>query len=76
MLHSIFKSEPLAYYRIHKNNFSSIKINLYKNELSKWISVNEKNFLLKNYKITNQKILLYKLKLKHFVEFFKKFLGV
>lgn len=65
--------EPLATYRIHKNNFSSRKIDLYKKELQLWIKNNEKNLLSQNLNLRNQKILLFKLKIKNFLINYIKF---
>lgn len=60
--------EPLAYYRVHKNNFSR-NANLYAYELNKWISKNKNRLINKNIDIKNQKIYLLKLKLKSFLNF-------
>ena len=56
--------EPLAYYRIHENNFSR-KINLYINELSEWINQHNNEFDL-----FYTKIYLFKLKIKKLLKFF------
>ena len=73
-------NKPLAYYRIHGENASIIKIKLYINELKKWISINESLFNKKNFSLNGQKIHLNKLKIKKlffgFKTFFQQFLGV
>ncbi len=56
--------EPLAFYRIHENNFSH-KINLYINELTEWINQNNDEFNL-----FYTKIYLLKLKIKKILSFF------
>ena len=56
--------EPLAFYRIHENNFSH-KINLYINELSEWIKQHNNEFNL-----FYTKIYLLKLKIKKILTFF------
>ena len=64
--------EPLAYYRVHSSNFSLKKINLHIEELERWIKLHEKDFLKKGYSLKKQKIVLIKLKIKHF---FKKIIN-
>ena len=59
--------EPLAYYRIHGNNFSLKKIDVYINELSKWIIENESKLISNNLNFRKQKILLLKLRIKNFL---------
>ena len=59
--------EPLAYYRIHGNNFSLKKIDVYINELSKWIIENESKLISNNLNLRKQKILLLKLRIKNFL---------
>ena len=61
--------EPLAFYRQHENNFSSRKVDIYKDELDHWINLNEKKSYFSKYSLIKQKILLHKLKIKNF---FKK----
>ncbi len=57
-------NKPLAIYRIHSSNFSKKKINIYIKELNNWIKTKKKDERFKYY---NLKILLYKLKLKHYL---------
>jgi glycosyltransferase involved in cell wall biosynthesis len=58
-------NEPLAYYRLHKKNYSK-NISIYCNELNNWLRFNSKNLYKKNF--STQKIDYYskKLKLKKF----------
>jgi len=65
--------EPLAVYRLHENNFSSRKVDIYKEELHQWINLIEKNLYLSKYSLVKQKILLYKLKIKYFFKKLFKF---
>ena len=65
--------EPLAVYRLHENNFSSRKVDIYKEELHQWINLNEKNLYLSKYSLVKQKILLHKLKIKYFFKKLFKF---
>ena len=58
--------EPLAIYRLHGNNFSTKRSNIYIEELEQWISENEKELLLSKLSLRQQKILLLKLKIKYF----------
>ena len=64
---------PLAVYRIHDDNFSSKRIDLYITELSRWLKINKKDKLFHNLSFTNVEILLLKLKIKLF---FRKFLKI
>ena len=66
--------KPLTFYRIHKSNLSIKKIDLYYNELKNWLSFNEKKFLKEKFKLRNIKILLVKLKIKVFLNYFKSIL--
>ena len=59
--------EPLAYYRIHDKNFSLTKLDIYINELNKWILSNEGKLSLNRLNLRKQKILLFKLKIKNFL---------
>lgn len=56
--------QPLAVYRIHANNYSKRKRNIYIQELNEWINENEKFFSKAGYSLISQKILLLKLKIK------------
>jgi|TARA_B100000929_G_scaffold186260_1_gene147464 glycosyltransferase involved in cell wall biosynthesis len=63
--------EPLAIYRLHKNNLSGQKIDIYTKELDSWVNKNKKKLLGKGYSISKQEQLLIKLKIK---SIFKSFL--
>ncbi len=56
--------EPLATYRIHKNNYSKKKLNDYIYELNKWIKKNEAKFKEKGITLIHQKFFLFKMRLK------------
>ena len=68
--------EPLAFYRIHKNNYSLNNLNMFISELKYWLKKNEKT-LKKNFSIKNQYYFLYKLKLKKILAYlnFKNYIG-
>ena len=69
--------KPLAIYRLHKNNFSSRRYDLYISEMKKWISVNSQHKSLKNFSFLKIRYLLYKLKFKYFFQkYFNLNLGV
>ena len=57
---------PLAFYRIHNNNFSN-KINIYIRELKSWISKNEKKFILSGHSLFQLKYYLFKLNIKNII---------
>ena len=40
-----YLNQPLALYRIHDNNLSNKKLNLYIKELNYWISINKKKII-------------------------------
>tara|TARA_B100001123_G_C15147619_1_gene962203 strand:- start:811 stop:1191 length:381 start_codon:yes stop_codon:yes gene_type:complete len=65
--------EPLAFYRLHENNFSVKRSNLYIEELEQWIISNKKRFLTYQFSLSKQKILLIKLKIKYFFNRFLRF---
>ena len=65
--------EPLANYRIHDNNFSKKKKHVHIKELKSWIKEKESEFSAAGFSLFNQKIFLYKLVLKDFIN---RFLGV
>ena len=68
---------PLAIYRIHNNNFSSKKINIYISELKRWLKENLKQNCFKNYSFFSIKFYLFKLKIKLFLnKYFSIKLGV
>ena len=58
---------PLANYRIHKENYSKKKIDLYIQELREWIKLNESEFSKYGISLFYQKTLLFKLILKKYV---------
>jgi len=62
--------EPLATYRLHKNNLSLKSIYLYKDELNKWIHKNDKKDYFKNCSFNSLKFLVFKLKIKCFFKYF------
>tara|TARA_B100000963_G_C22464568_1_gene597301 strand:- start:23 stop:814 length:792 start_codon:yes stop_codon:yes gene_type:complete len=63
--------ETLAYYRVHNNNFSKQKLNLYILELKNWIINNGHLFEEKNYSLTKLKLYLKKLQLKYIIQITK-----
>ena len=71
--------ETLAYYRVHNNNFSKQKLNLYILELKNWIKNNGHLFEEKNYSLTKLKLYLKKLQFKYIIQITKinidKFIG-
>lgn len=58
---------PLANYRVHKENYSKKKIDLYIQELREWIKLNESEFSKYGISLFYQKTLLFKLILKKYV---------
>ena len=65
--------KPLSIYRNHSSSYSNKRIKIYIDELKSWIKKNEENLKKKGFKITDQKIYLYKLQLKYFFKSFFKF---
>ena len=61
-------NKPLAYYRVHDNNFSQRKINLWIEELKNWLKKNKNTFNKRGFKLLKQKKFLYKLKIKKIFE--------
>ena len=55
--------KPLAYHRRHENNFSK-KINIFSQELDKWLKINDKKLKNLNYSLKSFKFWYYKLKIK------------
>tara|TARA_B100001063_G_C16724268_1_gene535381 strand:+ start:722 stop:1525 length:804 start_codon:yes stop_codon:yes gene_type:complete len=65
--------EPLAIYRIHDENFSSKKTDIYINELSNWLKINNNKKKFKSFSFNSIYILLFKLKIKFYI---KKILNI
>ena len=61
--------KPLANYRLHNDNYSTKKIDLYIKELKNWIKDNEDDFLKDKFSLFGQKILLLKLSLKKYLSY-------
>ena len=61
--------KPLATYRVHSNNYSKKKYKEYITELKNWIRDHEAFFKKLKISLINQKILLFKLKIKNFLKF-------
>tara|TARA_A100001015_G_scaffold321461_1_gene452326 strand:- start:1485 stop:2282 length:798 start_codon:yes stop_codon:yes gene_type:complete len=61
-------NKPLAFYRVHDNNFSQKKINLWIEELKNWLKKNKDTFNKKGFKLFKQQQYLYKLKIKKIFE--------
>ncbi len=68
--------KSLAFYRLHNFNLSKKRLDLHIQELNSWIKENNKNFNKMGFNIKPQKLLLFKLKLKNFLGFFKKTTGM
>ncbi len=64
---------PLATYRLHNNNYSNKNLKQHIIEVENWLYKNEEIFKKKGYKLFQQKIYLFKLRIKLIL---KKFLGV
>ena len=58
--------KPLAYYRVHKNNFSN-NFKIHSDEVNKWLNQNSNKFLKKRYSLTKLYLLNIKLKIKKFL---------
>jgi len=67
---------PLATYRIHENNLSTINRENEINELKYWLNKNRKKFLLKEKKIINRIILNKYILLYKFDNNYKKIIGI
>ncbi len=61
-------NKPLAYYRVHENNFSQKKISLWIDELKKWLKKNKTILNKKGFRLLKQQKYLYKLKIKKILE--------
>ena len=64
-------NKPLAFYRSHSNNFSTLKINEYINELSFWLKNTKNLFKKKNIKVFHPWLLLKKLQIKKLISHHK-----
>lgn len=62
-------NEPLAFYRIHSNNYSKKKIRIYINELSTWIKEKELQYNNEGFTLIRLKFFLIKLKIKLFLQY-------
>lgn len=60
---------PLANYRVHNENYSKKKIDLYIKELSEWIKLHEGEFSKNGLSLFHQKTLLFKIILKKYIFF-------
>jgi len=58
--------KPLAYYRVHKKNYSK-KLNIYTQELKKWLDKNSKKLNQKKFSLKKIYTYYYKLKIKNFL---------
>ena len=56
--------EPLAYYRIHKNNFSFKNLKVYFKEIQHWLKINSNFFSKNNLSVKKIENLKFKLKVK------------
>lgn len=65
--------KPLATYRIHEDNYTIKNMGKYVVEFEDWFNTNRDIFKKKGYSLLNQKIYLFKLKIKLFIQ---NFLGV
>tara|TARA_B100000965_G_C19576998_1_gene751762 strand:+ start:1416 stop:2195 length:780 start_codon:yes stop_codon:yes gene_type:complete len=59
--------EPLAFYRVHEQNYSTIKIKTYIDELKNWIDENKITLNKEGYSVNKQRYELLKLKIKFFL---------
>ena len=60
--------KPLAVYRVHQNNYSSIHLHEFESELDLWIKKNELSLKSKNFSLFQQKFYLFKLKIRLFLK--------
>ena len=65
----ISDQKSLAYYRIHKSNFSK-NTKLYLKEMLLWFKKNQKKLELKNINLTKLRIYIFKLKVKQLISYF------
>ena len=61
--------KPLAYYRIHENNYSK-KFDVYLNELNKWFELNKAYCDKKGLSLVKFRLMILKLKIKNFLSIF------
>jgi glycosyltransferase involved in cell wall biosynthesis len=60
--------EPLAFYREHNDNYSK-KLNVYADELKKWLNINSLKMFKLKLSLTKIKIQYFKLKLRNFINY-------
>lgn len=60
--------QPLAFYRVHLNNFSTTRKNIYISELKNWLKIRSKIKSLRNYSYFYIRFYLFKLKFKKFLD--------
>ena len=63
--------KPLAYYRVHDDNYSKKKIDEFISEMKFWMNKNKKKYENKNISLFHQKILLKKFQIKKILKYFK-----
>lgn len=68
--------EPLAYYRIHNDNYSSRNLKNYIYEIKHWLKINKKMFDKQGFLMKNIIFQLLRLKTKYFFVKIKDFLGM
>jgi len=62
--------KPLAYFRLHKKNYSRLNINRYIDELNYWLKFNKKLFKKKGVTLLHPWITLVKLKIKKIINYY------
>ena len=60
--------QPLAYYRLHNNNYSKLRLKEYVEEVSVWLKKMKKEKNNKKYSFNNVEIMQFKLKIKEFLK--------
>ena len=63
-------NKSLAIYRNHSENLSNRRVDIYAEELKKWLKVNK--IILRDYNLSKIKFLLFKLRIKKVLNLFKK----
>ena len=61
---------PLAFYRIHNNNYTQKNLSIYNKELKIWIKTSGKTFVKLNYSIKNLRKIFFKNKIKILFDYF------